>query len=339
MYHSHHPGCSHLAVPEAAGHKIRLLWLALVLVAACSLAEFAVSFSSHSLALLAEAGHMLSDCFALGLALLASWIAQLPASNRATFGYRRIEILAALVNATALLAIAIWVAWEAIPRLQAPPDDILSVPMLITAAIGFGVNSLNATLLHDHSQLDLNLRGAFLHMVADAVGSVGVLLAAIAVWQLHWAWADGAVSLLVAGFMAVTAVPLIRQSLHILLEQTPNYIDLSQIEAKLTHFDGVMGVSNLRVWAIALGQVSLSAHLTVSLRDGFQRDRLLHQVQTVLQNEFAIQEVAIQMSGPLAVESISLSQPARLEALLQTPVNAAAVAQAETSQNLNREDR
>jgi len=172
-----------------AQKKAQLLWIALGLIGGFSIVELAVSLSSHSLALLAEAGHMLSDVGALGLALLATWISGWPASAQAPFGYRRVEILAALANGLGLVAIALWIGWEAVERLQHPDAEVLGLPMLITAAVGLGVNLLNAKLLHNHSHHDLNLKGAFLHIVSDAIGSLGVILAAIAVWLFGWVFA------------------------------------------------------------------------------------------------------------------------------------------------------
>jgi cobalt-zinc-cadmium efflux system protein len=214
--------CAFASEGSTSSNKVRLLWTALVLVGCFSLAELAVGLWSHSLALLAESGHMISDSLALGLALVASWIGRFPASDRATFGYRRIEILAALANGVGLVAIAVWIAWEAIARLQSPSADILSLPMLITASVGLGVNSVNALLLHDSSHYDLNLRGAFLHMVADVISSFGVILAAIAVWLMGWLWADGVISLFVSGLIVFGAVPLIVQSLNVLVKTLKN---------------------------------------------------------------------------------------------------------------------
>ncbi|NJL21000.1 MAG: cation transporter [Leptolyngbyaceae cyanobacterium SM1_3_5] len=231
----------------------RRLWVAIVLIASFAFTEAAIGLWSHSLALVAEAGHMVSDAFSLGLVLFASWLARRPASSQASFGYRRIEILAALGNGLVLVGIALSIATEAIERLQTSPNDILSLPMLITAAIGLGINSLIVFLLHNHTHNDLNLRGAVLHLVADAVSSIGVILAAIAVSLWHWNWADGAISLLVALLMIVAALPLIRQSLHILLEKPPLHLNVSAIEARLQQFDGVVRVEQLRVWSIAFG--------------------------------------------------------------------------------------
>lgn len=231
MHHHHSTHCVHGCAFESEGstrsNKVRLLWTALILVGCFSLAELVVGFWSHSLSLLADSGHMISDSLALVLALLATWLAR-PTSDKASFGYRRVEILSALANGIGLVAIAVWIAWEAITRLQSPPTDILSLPMLITASVGLGVNSVNALLLHDSSHHDLNMRAAFLHMVADAISSVGVILAAIAVWLMHWLWADGVISLFVSGLIVLGAIPLIVQSLNTLLENPPSHLNVNQ---------------------------------------------------------------------------------------------------------------
>lgn len=320
MHHHCYPGCAHTSMGDsstlnASGQKARSLWIALLLIVGFAIAELSVGVFSHSLALVAESGHMLSDGLALGLALIATWIARFPASNQATFGYRRIEILAALANGIGLTLVAIWIAWEAITRLHSPTDEILSLPMLVTAAIGLGINSLNAVLLHADSHDDLNLRGAFLHMVADAISSIGVILAAIGVWAFGWNWADSAISFAVAAFVGLGAIPLIRQSLHILLEKAPSHLDINQIQMHLSGFAGVESVTNLRVWSIALGQEALSAHLIVQTPQVEGRDRLLRQIQTSLQQEFGIQEIFLQMSAPAPLPIINLSHPQTLEVL------------------------
>jgi cobalt-zinc-cadmium efflux system protein len=302
------PYCNH-TTGHPPSHKIRSLSVALGVLVCFSLVELGVGLISHSLALAAEAGHMLSDGFVLALALLATWIARWPASPTAPFGYRRVEILAALTNGLGLLGVATWIGWEAVARLHAPPTEILSLPMLVTALLGLGINLINAALLHDDSHHDLNLRGAFLHMVADAISSIGIILAALAVWMWGWTWADGAISLGVAILIAGAALPLMRQSLHILLEKSPSHLDLNQLQTHLQSFAGVIAVTDLRVWTIALGQNALSAHLTVSLQEGCQRDRLLQQIQTSLQQEFDIQESFLQLAGlPVEILNPPLSE-------------------------------
>lgn len=309
------PDCTHHDTAVPVG-KSRLLWTALITIGLFSAVELAVSLSSRSLALTAEAGHMLSDCGSLLLALLATWIARLPASSRAPFGYRRVEILAALVNGLGLIAIAFWVAAEALTRLQHPSDDILGLPMLVMAVIGLGVNTLNAVMLHDHSHHDLNLKGAFLHMVADAISSIGVILAAIAVWALHWNWADGAVSLLVAIFILAGALPLLRQSVNVLLEKTPGHLDSDCLSSHLLSFAGVVGVESLRVWAIAPGQETLIAQLAVNLPTVEGRDRCLLQIQTSLQTSFGISDPIIQMRAPTLPKPVNLSTSESLQLVI-----------------------
>jgi cobalt-zinc-cadmium efflux system protein len=316
-FHSHscRPSCDCHDPPSS--HKIRQLWIALALISIFAVAELSVGLFSHSLALLAESGHMLSDALALGVALLATWMAQLPASNQATFGYRRVEILAALANGVGLLVVAGLIAWEAIARLQEPPTEILSLPMLITAVVGLGVNSLNAFLLHDDSHHDLNLQGAFLHMVADAVSSVGVIGAAIAVWLFHWNWADGAISLSVAVFIGIGTIPIIRQSCNILLEKTPPHLDVEQIQTHLQRFLGVKAVDRLHVWTIALGQEALFAELIVDIREGEERDRLLAEMQASVREKYGIQEIILQMTAPVTV---NLSRPGILLGVISNEV-------------------
>lgn len=309
--------CCPLPQPPS-GHKTRRLWLALILIIAAAGLEFGVALVSHSLSLLAESGHMVSDGVALGLALLAAWIAQWPATPQAPFGFRRVEILAALVNGVGLLAVAIWIGWEAIAHLTAPPHDILSLPMLVTATVGLLVNSVNAALLHPHSHDDLNVRGAFLHMLADVASAVGVLIAAIAIGLWHWLWIDSVISLGVAVLIGFSALPFIRQSLVILLEFTPNALDVDAIRDHLHHFPAVQQVERLKVWAIAPGQVMVMAQLTTFLEDGTERDRLLAEIQTSLQTTFGVAESVIQLGQMMQpLPTISLSVPNRLISLVE----------------------
>jgi len=194
--------------------KIKLLWTALIAIASFATIEFGVGYWSHSLALQAESGHLLSDSFALALSLLAAWIVQRQATRGENFAPGRVEAIAAILNGLGLVAIAVWIALEAVSRLQSPPTEILSLPMLVTAGVGLGVNGFNVFLLHDSSHHDLNVRGAFLHILADLISSVGVIVAAIAIWLMHWLWVDGAVGLFVSSLIFVSAISLIIQSLN-----------------------------------------------------------------------------------------------------------------------------
>ncbi|MBF2025807.1 MAG: cation transporter [Oscillatoriales cyanobacterium C42_A2020_001] len=207
-----HAHCSHQSCQplQAVDYPERqtLLLLVLCLVLSFAAVEWIVGLMSHSLALVADSGHMASDGLAIALASLAVWLSQ-----RQKVGKSRWEMWAALLNGLALGAIAGWILWEAASRLQTPAQEIASVPMLITAAVGAVVNGMNASLLHRSSHQNLNLKAAFLHVLGDAVSSVGVILAAIAIALFHWVWIDGAVSLLVAGFILYSAVSLVKQIL------------------------------------------------------------------------------------------------------------------------------
>ncbi|NMG18054.1 cation diffusion facilitator family transporter [Brasilonema bromeliae] len=276
--------------------KIWRLWLVLALLISVLPAEIGIGLWSHSLSLQADAGHLLSDVGALGLTLLASWLAGRPAAGRATFGHGRVEILAALINGLGLLLIAGFIAWEAIARFQ-NPEPILSLPLLLGAGLGLIVNGLNLTLLHKHSLDDLNLRAAFLHIVADAFSAVGILVAALVIYWLKWWWIDPVMSLLIACFAGLSAIPLIWSSLEVLLEYAPRFIKPTEVEAALQSFPGVRRVETLRIWAIGCGQTALCAHLRIEPLNAQQQDQLQWELQTHLVEAFGIHESTLQLSS------------------------------------------
>lgn len=210
------PSCTHHSHNNLSSHKIRLLITTLIIIGGFAICELIVGKISHSLALVAESGHMASDCLGLILALLATWIARRRNHNDISAANYPIELGTALLNGVVLVVVALWIGGEAIARLESPHVEILSLPMLATATVGLGVNSINIWLLHKDSHDDLNIRGAFLHIVADTASSIGVILGAIAVWQLHWIWADAVVSLFVAALIIISAIPLIVESIKAL---------------------------------------------------------------------------------------------------------------------------
>lgn len=219
--------------------KVRLLQITMVLLTSFFVAELTAALGSHSLSLLADAGHVLSDLAALGLTLTATWWSsrqrqQLngdqPRENVSFYGHccdlsfqppHKAETLAAVVNGLSLVAIALWVAVEAIGRLQSPSLEIDGFPMLLTAVAGLSINCINAFCLHSCCHNDLNFKSAFLHVFADVCSSLGVIVAAIAVAWLHWTWADGLISLLVSGAIVLLTLPLLIQSLRLLWGQVP----------------------------------------------------------------------------------------------------------------------
>ncbi|MFG6098330.1 cation transporter [Leptolyngbyaceae cyanobacterium CCMR0082] len=302
---------------ETSPEKLRVLAIALVMVAIFSAVELRVSHHSHSLSLVADAGHMIADVFAIAMTLLAAWIARWPTSSHAPFGYRRVEILAALVNGIGLLLIAGWIGQESIAQLQTPPSEILTKPMALTALGGLGVHGINAVLLHRHTDDDLNLRGAFLHTLADALSCLGVLCVAAVVQWFGWQWTDGLVSIAIALLIFAGAIPLIRQSLSILLEQTPNNISLQEIEQNLLIFKDITKVEQLKVWTIAPGQIHLTANLTVNTASAGRRDVLLNRLQTSLFKDFEITEATLQMTSTASV-ALSTLPNTKIRELIQT---------------------
>ncbi|MEH1780488.1 MAG: cation diffusion facilitator family transporter [Nostoc sp.] len=277
-------------------HKTKILWIMLGLLTCFFIAEWSVGLWSQSLSLQADAGHILSDITALLISIFASFLARQPAKNQATFGYQRIEVLAALLNGLGLLAIASFITWEAINRWQ-HPASILGLPMLVLAVLGLIINLLNITLLHPHTHDDLKLRGALLHLIADTASSVGVIIAALAVHLWDWWWADVAISLVVAIFTGLSALPLVQESLKIFLEYAPKSIDPDEVEISLKYFPGVTQVEKLHIWAINSNQVILCANLTVECATDRERERLLNKLQIHLQKTFKISEVTLQLTS------------------------------------------
>ncbi len=228
--HLHHPDV-HTSSDALPADKLKSLWLVIGLLGLLSGTEVAVSYWSHSVALLADAGHMLSDGLALGLAIVAVWLSQTERVQQHPQGVQRVERGTALVNGLMLVVIALSIGWESWQRLQAPPTEILSLPMLSMAIAALVINAVNALILNRNSQDDLNLRAVFLHVLADALSSFGVILAAIAVWAWHWLWADCAIGLVVAVLILLTTIPLLQQIWRAPTEATASPLGDPQLTA------------------------------------------------------------------------------------------------------------
>ena len=286
--------------------------MALVLSLWC--AELAIGVWSHSLSLLADAGHLFLDVGALGLTLAASWVARRPAAGRATFGYWRVESLAALVNGLSLVAIATLIAWEAVLRFKFP-EPILSLPLLLGAGLGLAVNGLNLKLLHKHSADDINIKGAFLHVVADVASSIGILLAALVIYGFHWLWVDAATSLLIACLTGLSALPLLWSSVEMLLNYAPKAVDPEAVKTFFVSVPGVCAVDRLHIWSIANHQTALCVQLTINPLSAAERDRLLAQLQKELVQTFGIHEPTLQFTNRY-VMGIEALQPLFGDSLL-----------------------
>jgi cobalt-zinc-cadmium efflux system protein len=264
---------------------------------------------TNSLALLADAGHMLSDVGSLALAVFAMGVAQRPPTLRRTFGYQRAEILAALVNGATLVAAAVWILVEAWQRLRTPPE-VNGLPMLGIAAGGLLVNLVSMLLLHGGRNANLNMRGAWLHVATDALGSVGAMLAGLAVWRLGWAWADPAVSIVIAALIAFSSWRLLRETVDVLMESAPAHVSVAQVRAALAEVPGVVAVHDLHVWSIGSGTVALAGHVQVADSTSPElRADLLPSLCAMLRERFGIAHSTIQ------VEPEGFDQSARCDAV------------------------
>ncbi len=294
--HGHAHAHIHHASPTAPGRlraRERKLLLAFVLTTAMMVGEVAGGLWSGSLALLADAGHMLVDSLALLLAFLGAWLALRPADARRTYGYGRLEVLAGFVNALTQFVLVGFIAFEAISRLRAPVE-ILSGPMLAVALVGLLVNVVVLRTLHDHAHDDVNLAGASLHVLGDLLGSVAAVMAALVVRWLGWNWADPVLSLLVSLLILNSAWQLLRRSTHILLEGVPEGMNPDEVAAALREADAVIrDVHHLHVWQLASG--SRMATLHAELHDPARAAQALHAIRQLLNERFGIQHVTVQI--------------------------------------------
>ena len=278
----------------AAGrHQGRLVW-ALGLTGAFLVVEVLGGFWTGSLALLADAGHMLTDVGGLTLSLVAVWFARRPASPSNTYGYFRMEILAALANGVVLFGVAAVILYEAYQRIWSPAE-ILGGPMLAIAVVGLGVNLAAMWLLRGGAGESLNLRGAYLEVLGDALGSVGVIVAAVIIQTTGVTVADPLISAAIGLFILPRTWGLLRQAVHILMEGVPPHLDLGKVEAAMRAAHGVRTVHDLHVWTLTSGKEAMSAHVLVEdLADG---QHILGDLQQLLRERFGIEHVTIQLES------------------------------------------
>jgi cobalt-zinc-cadmium efflux system protein len=256
------------------------------------LVEVVGGILTNSLALLADAGHMASDVGALGLSLGAVWLATRPPSRRRTYGFHRAEVLAALLNSLALIAVAGYVFWEASQRFADPPD-VHSGPMLAIGTVGLGANLVSAALLFRQRGQSLNVRAAFLHVVGDAAASVGVIVAGIIMLTTGQFIADPAISVFIGVLIMAGGFRLTWETTQVLLEATPPGVSVRDIQEAMLSTAGVLGMHDLHVWTVTSGFISLSAHVeTDQARD---HDELLVELRQLLAQRFCIEHATIQL--------------------------------------------
>lgn len=259
------------------------------------LAEAVGGWLVNSLALIADAGHMLTDVAALSLTLAAIWFAARPATEKKTYGYYRLEILAAFINGITLVLISLWVFYEAYERWNAPPE-IQGFNMTLIAVGGLTINIICAWLLHGDHQHDLNMRGAWLHIMGDVLGSITAIAAGILIVAFGWVWADAVCSSLISLIIIFGSWNLIRESVNVLLEGTPAHINLAAVEDAILETEGVREIHDLHVWTISSGLEALSAH--VCHNEEIVQRELLKTLRKRLHDEFGIDHLTIQMETP-----------------------------------------
>jgi cobalt-zinc-cadmium efflux system protein len=287
-----HSGSGHLHLHADAGSDRRLLAAALALFVVFTAVEVAVGIVASSLALLADAGHMLTDAGALALALVASWAASRPARGRWTFGFGRVEILAAQANGIALLLVALWITIEAVRRLTDPPvvDAGLVLPV---AVAGVAMNVVVLALLARAQRQSLNVRGAYLHVATDAAAFAGTALAALAILFTGWNRLDPVASLFVAALALAAAWSLLRESGRIFLEGAPASLPPSEVGRVLAEHPGVVEAHDLHVWTVTSGFPALSAHILVEPQGDCHRVRL--ELERLLRERFGIDHTTLQV--------------------------------------------
>lgn len=277
---------------HGAGANERSLWIALVPTAIFMVAEIVGGIITGSLALISDAAHMATDVVGLSIAIVAIRIGRRPPDARRSYGYERFEILAAAFNAVLLFGVAIYILYESWRRLS-EPTQIDSIGMLVIAALGLCVNLFAVWMLRSRQENSLNVKGAYLEVLSDLLGSVGVILAAIVIRLTGWGWFDSLIAVGIGFFVLPRAWTLFRQSVNILLEGVPDGIDPAEVQGALAALPGVTGVHDLHIWALTGGRVSLTAHLVVP-GDGSQVPALLEQARTMLHERFDIGHVTLQ---------------------------------------------
>ncbi|AXF55439.1 cation diffusion facilitator family transporter [Salicibibacter kimchii] len=274
----------------------KVLLSALVLISILVIAEVIGGLLTNSLALLADAAHMLSDFFAIGIALIAFKVGERAASKSKTFGYKRFEILAALINAVLLIGISVFVLWNAIQRFQEPPE-VAGGGVLVFGSFAIIINLLIAWIMMRGGDVkgNINLKGAFMHVLGDLIGTVGVLISGILILLFNWTIADPIISVVVSLLILTAGFRVAKDSLHVLMEGKPPSISLQKIENRLNEIKNVRSIHDLHLWSITSDFPAFSCHLVVE--DGADRDEVLQKSSTMLKEEFHISHASIQIEG------------------------------------------
>lgn len=295
---------------HAKGNDPGALRLALAATAVVAAIECTGGFLSHSLALITDSAHVFLDAVVLLIALAALHVAGLPATRRQTFGFGRMEVLAALLNGGLLFAITVFIVVEAVIRLANPvvPHGRL---MAAFALFGLVVNSILSVLLVRSAHRNLNLRAAALHVTSDALASFGVLAGGLFIWRFGWAWIDPALSIAIAVVIVAGVANIVREASDVLLESAPAHVDVDRVQERIKRVEGVVGVHDLHVWTLGTGNYALSAHILLPDRSISDATQILQTVDRAMRDEFAISHVTVQFEceSCAADERIVCTQP------------------------------
>jgi cobalt-zinc-cadmium efflux system protein len=293
--HGHHDHSHHDHLREVGRRRLLII---LAMTSTFMIVEFVGGYIANSLALMADAGHMLNDVAALALTYFALWFSRRPATTAKSYGYLRMEILAALVNGATLILIAAVIFWHAWDRFRQPPQVEGSL-MLAVATGGLLVNVIAAYLLHASSSHNLNMRGAYLHVLGDLLGSVGAITAALIILFTGWHLADPLISVFVAALILVGAWRLVRESVDILLEAVPRHIDLAAVHRAILAVDGVEDVYDLHVWTVTSGFLAMSGHALI--HDARRHQAILDEIHELMHSRFGITHVTVQIDHRVLV--------------------------------------
>ena len=292
MGHDHDHGHDH--VHQGEGSNLRRVMIALVMTGTFMIVEVIGGIISGSLALLADAGHMLTDTMALALAAMAFHVSKRPPDGNLTYGYQRFQILAAFVNGLSLLAIVGWILFEAVSRFISP-RDILGETMLVVAAAGLVVNLVSFAVLHTGDQENLNIRGAALHVAGDLLGSIAAIVAAIVIIYTGWMLIDPLLSIAVAGLILRSAWSLVKRSAHVLLEGAPEWLDVDAMQERIVaNVPGVGGIHHVHIWGLTPQQLMLTMHMSLAAPVESQSD-VIRSVKNFLQQEYGIGHSTIEL--------------------------------------------
>lgn len=272
----------------------RRLGLAIVITLLFVLAEAVTGYFAHSLALLSDAGHNFADALALVFSWYGIWIARKPSTAQRTFGYHRVGIFAALINAVTLVVIALLIFWEAMNRLR-DPEPVQSAPMIVAALIAIIMNTVISLWLRSASKSDLNVRSAYLHMLGDAISAAGVVLAGLFVAFTGTSIADPVVSLLIAILILWSSWGILKESVNVLLEAIPKGMDMAEVERTIGGVHGVRAVHDLHVWTVGAGMVCSSCHIMVDEQSVRSGENVLRAVTEALELRFGIAHTTIQV--------------------------------------------